>query len=59
MKPRISNPFRSSLAAIISILTFSGFAAPSVFAASYYWDNDGTTAGFGTAAGTWAVPDHR
>lgn len=22
----------------------------------YYWDNDGTTAGFGTAAGTWAAP---
>lgn len=27
-----------------------------MFAASYYWDNDGTTAGFGTAAGTWAAP---
>ena len=22
----------------------------------YYWDNNGDTAGFGTAAGTWAVP---
>jgi len=22
----------------------------------YYWDNDGTTAGFGTASGTWASP---
>lgn len=22
----------------------------------YFWDNDGTTAGFGTAAGTWAAP---
>ena len=25
-------------------------------AATYYWDNDGTTAGFGTAGGTWAAP---
>jgi fibronectin-binding autotransporter adhesin len=25
-------------------------------AATYYWDNNGTTAGFGTAGGTWAVP---
>ncbi|MDP4625607.1 MAG: autotransporter-associated beta strand repeat-containing protein [Akkermansiaceae bacterium] len=25
-------------------------------AVDYYWDNDGTTAGFGTASGTWAAP---
>lgn len=32
-------------------------AAPvSLQAATYYWDNDGTTAGFGTASGTWAAP---
>ena len=30
--------------------------APSAFAAIYYWDNNGTNAGFGTAGGTWAVP---
>jgi autotransporter-associated beta strand protein len=29
---------------------------PSASAATYYWDNNGTTAGFGTAAGTWAAP---
>lgn len=23
---------------------------------TYYWDNNGSTAGFGTAAGTWAAP---
>lgn len=32
------------------------FATPSVSAIDYYWDNDGATAGFGTAAGTWAAP---
>ena len=31
-------------------------AAPSAVAATYYWDNNGATAGFGTAAGTWAAP---
>ena len=33
-----------------------GGAQFSAFATTYYWDNNGTTAGFGTAAGTWAVP---
>ena len=41
---------------LLSALASIGFAAPSAFAATYYWDNDGTTAGFGTAAGTWAAP---
>jgi hypothetical protein len=30
--------------------------ASSALAATYYWDNNGTNAGFGTAGGTWAVP---
>lgn len=29
------------------------FAAPSALATTYYRDNNGATAGFGTAAGTW------
>ena len=34
-----------------------GFGANSVVnPVTYYWDNDGATAGFGTAAGTWASP---
>ncbi len=33
-------------------ILFSGNAS----AQPYYWDNDGTTAGFGAAAGTWAEP---
>ncbi len=31
-------------------------AGRTAFAATYYWDNNGATAGFGTAGGTWAVP---
>jgi fibronectin-binding autotransporter adhesin len=30
--------------------------AGSAQAATYYWDNNGNTAGFGTAGGTWAAP---
>ena len=30
--------------------------ASSAQATTYYWDNDGATAGFGTAGGTWAAP---
>ncbi len=45
----------AALAGWVALLT--QFAAPSAFAAGpYYWDNNGTTAGFGTAGGTWAVP---
>lgn len=52
MKPKSSNRF---LLAAITLVGLS-LATPSAFAATYYWDNDGTTAGFGTAAGTWAAP---
>jgi autotransporter-associated beta strand protein len=38
------------------IAALVGFAASPAFSATYYWDNDGATAGFGTAAGTWAAP---
>ena len=32
-------------------------AAPCLRAqTTYYWDNNGATAGFGTAGGTWAAP---
>ena len=31
------------------------FGSP-VRAATYYWDNNGTTVGFGTAGGTWTAP---
>jgi fibronectin-binding autotransporter adhesin len=54
MKPPIlsaarrSFPIATALAAMI--------AAPVTQAATYFWDNNGATAGFGTAAGTWADP---
>ncbi len=41
-------------AELVALLTL--FAAPAAFAATYYWDNNGSTNGFGTAAGTWADP---
>ena len=55
MKPRNSSPFRShaSITAAFSVALFSHFSAPFAFADTYYWDNNGGTAGFGTAAGTW------
>lgn len=31
-------------------------ASPLTHSETYYWDNDGSTAGFGTASGTWAAP---
>ncbi len=42
--------------ACLSLALSSPFLPQSALAASYYWDNDGATPGFGTAAGTWAVP---
>jgi len=43
-------------ASLLSSITLALFAAPAAQAVTYYWDNDGTTPGFGTAAGTWAAP---
>ena len=42
----------------LSAFLFAGllFAAGSAQAATYYYDNDSNTAGFGTAGGTWAAP---
>jgi autotransporter-associated beta strand protein len=56
MKRTHSRPIRLTHAAVFSAILFTQVASNSVFAATYYWDNDGATAGFGTAAGTWAVP---
>ncbi|HEX7261060.1 MAG TPA: hypothetical protein VF258_04540, partial [Luteolibacter sp.] len=52
MKPKHSSLFLASCIAPI----FCALSAPLAQAATYYWDNDGTTAGFGTATGTWAAP---
>lgn len=59
MKIRKFAPFRSSqlLALAFSASFLCHFSATSASAqTTYYWDNDGTTPGFGTAGGTWAVP---
>jgi fibronectin-binding autotransporter adhesin len=45
---RLSLPLASAIAALL--------AAQPAFALNYFWDNNGTTAGFGSAAGTWAAP---
>ena len=52
---RRSGPLATAVAftAAAMIAVFSG---PAAFAGVYYWDNDGSAAGFGTAAGTWAAP---
>ena len=54
MKTRKINqhhPFTTAALLVLSV--FITITAPAV---TYHWDNDGVTAGFGTAAGTWAAP---
>ncbi len=53
MNTRILKP-AYNLAAALSVL--SAFSLTTASADTYYWDNDGATPGFGTAAGTWAAP---
>jgi autotransporter-associated beta strand protein len=59
--PAMKNPFKISmkkLAQFIALIA-SCLAATSLSveaAGPYYWDNDGATAGFGNATGTWAAP---
>ena len=56
MKPRTTIRPSYPLAAAIATM-LAQIASPVAQAAGpYYWDNNGTTAGFGTAAGTWAAP---
>ena len=42
--------------ALCLLALLASCAVCPTFAATYYWDNNGSTAGFGTAGGTWAVP---
>ena len=53
MKLRNSPLFAAILAGPLAALLASHSAQAQ---STYYWDNNGSTAGFGTAAGTWAVP---
>ena len=50
------NRFQVRLSPIFAAALLIHFTASSASAVPYYWDNDGATAGFGTATGTWAVP---
>lgn len=43
------------LRAFLALAACSMLPAPSAHA-QYFWDSNGATAGFGTAAGTWAAP---
>ena len=58
MKATKPCPTPSFLAAALAVLAvlLAQFAAPSAFAATYYYDNNSSTAGFGTGGGTWAAP---
>jgi fibronectin-binding autotransporter adhesin len=42
--------------ALLAACLLALLAAPSLHAATYYWDNNGSTSGFGDAGGTWAAP---
>lgn len=55
MKSRILSAARLSFSLASAIAALLA-AAPAVHAATYYWDNNSTTAGYGTAGGTWTVP---
>jgi hypothetical protein len=54
MKPRLLSSARLSFPLATAIAAL--LAVPSLRAATYYWDNNGITAGFGAATGTWAAP---
>jgi len=41
---------------LIALAVLALVAVQPAQAATYYWDTNGTTAGFGTAGGTWAAP---
>jgi autotransporter-associated beta strand protein len=45
------------VAVVLSLAALLAHIAPlAALAATYYWDNNGFTNGFGTAGGTWAPP---
>ncbi len=54
MKSRLLSSARLSFPLAFAIAAL--FAVHSASATTYYWDNNGTTAGFGTTGGTWAAP---
>lgn len=52
----MKSEFKHGLSGVICLVAVLACSfASSALAATYYWDNNGSTAGFGTAGGTWAV----
>jgi hypothetical protein len=49
-------PSSKKTASIFLIATLACIADPSAHGATYYWDANDATAGFGTAGGIWAAP---
>jgi fibronectin-binding autotransporter adhesin len=49
--PRLISRITLGAAFLLALQTM-----PSLHAATYYWDTNNSTAGFGTAGGTWAAP---
>lgn len=54
MNPRVQESLRVSFP-LASVLALT-MAAPLAEAATYYWDGNNNTGGFGSASGTWAAP---
>ena len=54
MKKFKQNKASMLIVGLLAALT-NHLAAPSSLAATYYWDTDGATAGFGDTAGTWGT----
>lgn len=52
---RNTHPFSIVLAATLAVFVTALTLQPAA-ADTYYYDNDSSTAGFGTAGGTWAAP---
>ena len=47
---------RFPAASLAALLLLAALPQAAQAAGPYYWDNNSTTAGFGTAGGTWATP---
>ena len=55
--PHSSRLVRSSIAWLVLVAGVLCVSHTSwIMAATYYWDTNDSTAGFGTAGGTWAAP---
>jgi fibronectin-binding autotransporter adhesin len=56
MTPRTYPPRLIARITLGAAFLLALLAMPDLHAATYYWDTNDSTAGFGTAGGTWAAP---